>query len=379
MQLTWDQVFTWRLARHYVSESGPAVPAIVERICGVQAQVGSAAETAVALRSAKPEPGALTRELGAGTLLKTWAMRGTLHALTPRSAAAFLPLMAATRVWEKASWQKVFGATPAEVAALTEAVPQVLADGPLTREELVEALLADQAFHKLGEELKSGWGALLKPLSWQGALCHGAAQGNRITFTTPAQLIPGWTDLPTAEEAGPVAVAAYLAAYGPATPETFDAWLSRGNNRKPAVRAWFSALGDALTEVEIEGVRAYLRTEDVDELAAATPRESVHLLGAFDQYVLGPGTKDTELLPAAHRSEVSKKAGWIAPIVVVDGRIAGTWELDGPDLSVALFDGAKLPAKRLDPAVARVAAALGLDAVKVRSAQTRPPSIPSTG
>ncbi|MEV6280718.1 winged helix DNA-binding domain-containing protein [Nocardia sp. NPDC051832] len=369
VQVTWEQVFTWRLARQFVSEPAAArVPAIVERLCGVQAQVGSAAETAVALRRKTPKPGALTEALGTGAVVKTWAMRGTLHALTPEGAAAFLPLMAATKVWEKPSWQKAFGATPAEVEALTEAVSQVLANKALTREELVEALLADKAFHKMGAELKSGWGALLKPLAWQGALCHGAAQGNRVTFTTPAELIPGWKGLPEPDEAAPAAVTAYLGAYGPATPETFDAWLSRGNNRKPVVRGWFSDLGDDLAEIEIDGVKAFLRAEHVDELAAVRPRQSVHLLGAFDQYILGPGTKDTELLPAAHRSDVSRTAGWIAPLVVIDGRIAGTWELDGAHLAVSMFDGAKPPAKQLATAAARVAAALGLDGLKVVSA-----------
>ncbi|GAB2668121.1 winged helix DNA-binding domain-containing protein [Nocardia goodfellowii] len=370
MRVGWDQVFRWRLARQYVSEPTAApVPALVERLCGVQTQVGSAAETAVALRRAHPESGALTRALGQGALVKTWAMRGTLHALAPASAAAFLPLMAATRIWEKPSWQKTFGATPAEVEALTEAVSGILADRPLTREELVAALLADRAFHKLGEELKSGWGALLKPLAWQGALCHGAAQGNRITFTTPAQVIPGWQGLPEPDEAAPAAVVAYLGAYGPATPDTFDAWLSRNNNRKPTVRRWFSELGDALTEVDVEGTKAYIRAEHADELAAAKPGHSVHLLGAFDQYILGPGTKDTELLPAAYRSEVSKKAGWIAPIVVVDGRIGGTWEIDGGDLVVSLFGGVTVPVRKLEPAAGRVAAALGIESVKVRVAQ----------
>ncbi|WP_194813614.1 winged helix DNA-binding domain-containing protein [Nocardia sp. XZ_19_385] len=369
MQVSWDQVFTWRLARQYISDPTSAqVPVIVERLCGVQTQVGSAAEAAVALRRKTPKSGALSQALSKGTLFKTWAMRGTLHALTPESAAAFLPLMAATRIWEKPSWQKTFGATPAEVEALTAAVSQILENKALTRDELVEALLADKAFHKMGEELKSGWGALLKPLAWQGALCHGAAQGNRVTFTTPAKLIAGWKSLPEPDAAAPAAVTAYLGAYGPATPDAFDGWLSRNNNRKPAVRGWFSDLGDALTQVDIEGTKAYIRAEHADELAAVQPQKSVHFLGAFDQYVLGPGTKDTELLPAAHRSDVSRTAGWIAPLVVVDGRIAGTWERDGGNLVVSMFDGAKPPAKKLDAAASRVAAALGIDVVKVVSA-----------
>ncbi|MFI7000684.1 DNA glycosylase AlkZ-like family protein [Nocardia sp. NPDC050175] len=82
MRLTWDQVFAWRLRRQYVAEPAAGVSEIVARLCGVQAQVTSAAEMAVALRSSAPAGGALVGELNDGTLIKTWAMRGTLHALT---------------------------------------------------------------------------------------------------------------------------------------------------------------------------------------------------------------------------------------------------------------------------------------------------------
>ncbi|MGV9821850.1 winged helix DNA-binding domain-containing protein [Nocardia xishanensis] len=368
MRVTWEQVFAWRLARQYVSRpAASSVPELVGRLCGVQAQVTSAAETAVALRSAAPEDGAVVRALSNGTLIKTWAMRGTLHAMTPTGAAAVLPLIASARTWEKPSWQRTFGATPAEVAALTEAVGGILADAELTREELVEALLADKAFHKLGEELRSGWGALLKPLAWQGAICHGPARGTKVTFTSPARLIPDWPGSAEPDVAAPAAITAYLGAYGPATPEVFDAWLSRNSLRKTTVRGWFAELGDALTPVEVEGRTGYVLTEHADELAAIEPPTSVHLLGPFDQYVLGPGTGDTELLSKAHRARVSRTAGWIAPIVVVDGRIAGTWEREGAEVVVSMFDGAPLP-KNIDAAVERVAKAAGLDTEAVRVA-----------
>ncbi|WP_324188745.1 winged helix DNA-binding domain-containing protein [Nocardia flavorosea] len=368
MRVTWEQIFGWRLARQFVAPpAASSVPELVGRLCGVQAQVTSAAETAVALRSAAPEDGAVVSALSNRTLIKTWAMRGTLHAMTPAGAAAVLPLIASARVWEKPSWQRTFGATPTEVATLTEAVGGILGDAELTREELVEALLADKAFHKLGKELRSGWGTLLKPLAWQGAICHGPTRGNKVTFTSPARLIPDWPGLAEPDSAARAAITAYLGAYGPATPEIFDAWLSRNSLRKTTVRGWFAELGDALTSVEVEGRTGYVLTEHADELAATEPTTSVHLLGPFDQYVLGPGTGDTELLPKAHRALVSRTAGWIAPIVVVNGRIAGTWELKSDEVVVSMFDSAPLP-KKLDAATDRVARAAGLGSVRARAA-----------
>ncbi|MFC4373478.1 winged helix DNA-binding domain-containing protein [Nocardia halotolerans] len=365
LSVGWEQVFAWRLGRQFVTEptERPAED-VAARLGGVQAQVASAAETAVAVRSAPPRPNAVAEALAAGTLVKTWAMRGTLHAMAPEQAAAALSLIGSARTWEKPSWQKTFGATPEQVAALVEVVSGVLADRVLTREELVDAVLAEPGFAHLGEQLRSGWGAVLKPLAWQGALCHGPARGTKVTFTAPANLVPGWAGVPEPEAAASTLIRAYLGAYGPATPEAFDAWLSRNSLRKTVVRGWFAAMGDELTEVQVQGRTGWLLTEFVDDLTAAGPDGAIHLLGPFDQYVLGPGTADTTLLPAAHRAKVSRTAGWISPLVLVEGRIAGTWELDGEQVVVSLFEG-RLPKRELSAAVDRLATAIGADGLTV--------------
>ncbi|MFF2550249.1 winged helix DNA-binding domain-containing protein [Nocardia sp. NPDC058058] len=361
MRVSWDQVFTWRMGRQFIAaRDGANAVAVVGRLAGVQAQVTSAAETAVAIRTTKGEPGAVVKALGDGKLVKTWAMRGTLHALTPDIAAGVLSLMGSARTWEKPSWTKVYGATPADVAALVDAVGEILDGAILSRDELVSAIVAEPRFHPLGEQLRSGWGSVLKPLAWQGALCHGPADGNSITFTSPAHLVPDWKGIPEPDAAAPEIIAAYLGAYGPAAPETFDAWLSRGNIKKPVLRRWFAELGDRITEVEVEGRKGYILTEHADALATTEPAHSVRLLGAFDQYVLGPGTADAALLSAEHRAKVSRTAGWISPLVLIDGAIAGTWEVTGTDLIVSMFDDAPAPLSELSAEAAHVARALGI-------------------
>ncbi|MFJ5229085.1 DNA glycosylase AlkZ-like family protein [Kitasatospora sp. NPDC088391] len=154
-------------------------------------------------------------------------------------------------------------------------------------------------------------------------------------------------------------------AYGPATPERFDAWLSRNSLRKVVLKGFVAALGDRVAEVRVAGEPALALAAHVEELAAVRPSSSVHLVGAFDQYVLGPGTKAAEILPAAHRAKVSRAGGWIAPLLLVDGRIAGTWEQEGPVLTVTPFEGA--PEEReLAAAVERLAAAAGAPVTAVQ-------------
>ncbi|MEV0355394.1 crosslink repair DNA glycosylase YcaQ family protein [Nocardia sp. NPDC050697] len=358
LRLTAAQVFAWRLRRQFLTEPAGSALAVVRRLAGVQAQVASAAELAVALRCAEPAADALAELLGARKVLRTWAMRGTLHVLTPELAAAALALMASARTWEKPVWTRNFGATPEQITALGAAVAEILAAATLSREELVAAVIARPGLGHLDEQLRSGWGAVLKPLAWQGILCHGAAQGGRVTFTSPARAVTGWPGLPEPDAAAATLIPAYLGAYGPAAPETFDTWLSRNALRKTVLRRWFAELGNALTPVEVDGRGCFARTEDLDELAAAKPVPGVLLLGSFDQYVLGPGTTDTALVPAAHRTAVSRPGGWISPVVIEGGRVTGTWEREGDDIVVTPF-GKAPPARALDAAAARLSSAAG--------------------
>ena len=96
--VTWPQALAWRLRRHHLDPAVPGAPdvaAVVRDLCGVQAQVASSAEQAIRVRRATDDPDEVAAALTTGALLKTWAMRGTLHLLTPDAGPAFLSLMAA--------------------------------------------------------------------------------------------------------------------------------------------------------------------------------------------------------------------------------------------------------------------------------------------
>ncbi|SHM49112.1 winged helix DNA-binding domain-containing protein [Cryptosporangium aurantiacum] len=362
MKVSWEQVFAWRMRRQYLDPrtTRPATE-IVSRLCGVQAQVASAAETAVGLRRSAPERDGVAGALADRSLMKTWAMRGTLHLLRPSEAGAYLSLLETGGFWRKPSWQRVAGVTPEQIDELTEKVGDVLDGAVLTRDQLVTEIVRDERFAGLETQLRSGWGQVLKPLAWRGVLCHGPNQGSRITFTNPASQFPEWKQRPEPDEAAPAVIAAYLGAYGPATPEAFDGWLSRNGTSRPRLRRWFADLGDTLTEVDVEGRRTLILTEHADELADTPECTTVRLLGGFDQYVLGTGTNDEALLAKAHRAAVSRTAGWISPIVVVNGRIVGVWEVLDGEIVLTPFPGADpVPPDELARETAHVARAMGL-------------------
>ena len=363
VKVTWEAALAFRMRRHLLDPVGRlAAPRVASRLCGVQAQVASAAELAVRVRREASRPGEVGRALSEGRLIKTWAMRGALHLLTPEDAGIFLSLIASGRSWERPSWQRYFGMTTETMIALRGAVREALDDAVLTRDELVAAVTARRGLEHVGDELRSGWGTVLKPLAWQGDLCHGPSRGGRITFMRPEAASSRWAGMPDPDAAAPAAIAAYLGAYGPATVDAFGDWLSGGWFGKRKLRSWFEALGDRLVEVEVGDERALALREDVDELASTRPTKALRLLPGFDQYVLGPGTGDGHVVPASRRAEVSRQGGWISPVVVAGGAVRGTWELEDDGVRVAWFrEAGALPRKALAGEVSRLSSILRRD------------------
>lgn len=363
MRITWAQALGWRMQRQLLDPVGSlSTVETVRRLGGLQAQVASAAALTLRLRRGASVPGEVSRAIAEGRLIKTWAMRGTLHLLTPQEGGAFLSMLAAGRSWELPSWQRSFGMENRHWDRLRSVVREALAGPALTREQLIAAIVTEPQLSHLAKELRSGWGTLFKPLAYQGDLCQGPGRGKWVTFTRPDVISSQWAGVPDPDDAAPIVIRAYLGAYGPATTDNLRNWLARGRVSVRRLRAWVKALGDRLTEVDVDGQPAWMRTEDVDELAAARPSTAVRLLPGFDAYVLGPGTDDPHIIAPPRRGAVSRAAGWISPVVVAGGVVSGTWGLDDDTARVTWFrEAGRAPKKALDSEVGRLSPLVGRD------------------
>ena len=218
LRIRWDQALAWRMQRHLLDPVGDLSVAAGRREAVRRPGAGRVIRgLAIRVRRTTSRPGEVARALSQGRLVKTWAMRGTLHLLRPEDAGAYLALIAAGRPWERPSWQRYFGVDTRALELLRRVAREALDGAVLTREELIEAIVAQRGLGHIGEELRSGWGTLLKPLAWQGDLCFGPSRGNRVTFMRPEDASTRWVELPDPDEAARTAIASYVGAYAPTT------------------------------------------------------------------------------------------------------------------------------------------------------------------
>lgn len=359
MRITWAQALSWRLRRQFLASDGGStgspvtVGEVVGRLGALPAWSGDP-EYAVRIRHGDGAAGTVDRSLRDGTLVRVFAFRGATHLMTPDSAAVHLPLRAAGRMWERQSWQDFYRLAPADWPELRSAVREAVADGPLTLPGLADTVTADRRYAHLREHLSEA-GTFLKPFFWQGDLCFGPSQDGQPTVQALADN-PRWPGLPDLDAAGREAVTGYLSAYGPATPDRVHYWLGEGLGAgRKRIRGWLADLADRLTEVEVDGEPALVPTHLAEDLAAAEPTDEVRLLTGHDQWVLGPGTADTAVVPPTIRAAVTRGAN----LVTVGGVVSGTWKVTGSHLTVTWADGAGASPSRVEEEVARVGRLLG--------------------
>ena len=265
--------------------------AAVKAVFGVQAQDRRAAQLAVRART----DGATLDALGPG-LVRTWAMRGTLHLLTAEDLPTALAIYGPLHLKRGRRRLTQLGLDPDAAERSTELTAEILpAEGPLTRHELA-ARLRDRGVPVDAEGQA--------PIHVVARAAHAGVlievEENRYG---PLDLGP----LPDREDALVELARRYAAGHAPATEEDFAAW---------------SGLP-----------KADLRWEEPETEDAG--KGGVRLLPAFDEWLLGWKSR-APILPRDHAQQVAPGGGIIRPVAIADGRVFATWRLDRPKRRVEI-------------------------------------------
>jgi uncharacterized protein YcaQ len=313
------------MERHrLVERAGPdELPAVAARICGLHAQVMSSAELTVWARVDGLARDAVQEALWEErSLVKLWAMRGTLHLLPASELGLWLAGLATYEHYLKPGWLRGFKLSREELEDLIDAIGQALGGKLLTRQELAEEVERASGSAGMGERIRGSWGPYLKPASFRGRLCFGPNDGQKVRFTTPDSWVKGPIDAVEPATALAEITRRHLGAYAPATREELARWWAVS----PAqAKRMLVALGHEAAEVDVGGEPHWMLAADAVEAADARPPKVARLLPGFDQWVIGASRNSPALLDPEHKARVYRPQGWISPVLLVNGRIEGVW------------------------------------------------------
>jgi len=332
--LSEDQARRLRLRSQRLTGERPSgVHELVRVMGGIQAQDTAASRLAVRPRAAGLDAVAVREACNRErSVVRTWAMRGTLHMVAAEDAGWLVALLGPGFAAANRRRRRQLGLDDDTCDRGLRAIGKVLAGGPLPRGELVSGIAREGV---VVDPRSQAPAHLVAYAAMRGLVCRGPdLDGDEPTYV----LLEDWLGTRSRSLDPEAALAEltrrYLGAHGPAAPADLAAWAGIAAGQ---ARRGFELVAGELVEVCAAGAPAWtLRGATLPRQGSGRPR--VRLLYRFDDYLLGWRGRDL-ILEAGFAHRIQAGGGWIHPAVVVDGRVVGTWRLTsgaGGRLSVAV-------------------------------------------
>jgi hypothetical protein len=289
---------------------------VVRDAAGIQAQDANAARLGIRARSARTSVSDVERARAEDrSIVRTWAMRGTLHLLATEDLCWQRTLFAERELeWSRRRLSEALGVDRrAQERSVRLIVRMLEKEGVVTRREVLDRLEGAG----IEFERQTAGHHLPRLAVLEGVACLGPDRGRDTTYV----LTRDWIGEPPAVErdrALAELASRYLAAFGPADEADMAAWAGLGLGE---CRAALASISSELAEVRVGPLRlAMLRRATL-----RGPRgRLVRMLPGFDNYLIGHASRDFAV-PPEHAGRVWPGGGIIRPTVLVDGHAIGTW------------------------------------------------------
>ncbi|WP_295126252.1 winged helix DNA-binding domain-containing protein [uncultured Chitinophaga sp.] len=287
---------------------------VVHALGAMQAQDFAGAKWSIALRLPQATEDDIDDAIAKKQVIRTWALRNTLHFVSPKDVRWMLSLLRDRLLQNAKSSNKLLGLDEKTLVKGLKVITNQLEGGNiLTRDELGEALLQKKLAideHRLSHFL--GRAAI------DQLICFGPRRGKEFTFALLDEWAPATKPLER-EEALATLASRYLTSHAPATIKDFS---------------WWSGLTPTIATEAFELVKADFSRETIDgeeywiPLTATVSNTggSIHLLPGFDEYMLGY-TNRFHVVDQQHYQKIAgTKNGQFASTVVINGKVAGVWK-----------------------------------------------------
>jgi hypothetical protein len=286
---------------------------VVRWLVASQAQDFAGAKWSLGLRASAANDADVEREFNEGAFLRTHMMRPTWHFVAQEDIRWMLALTAPRVNLMNAHQYRKVGLDGATLRKATAILTRALEGGRhLTRDELRELL----ARARIGTE-EQRMAYMLMHAELDAAICSGPRRGKQFTYALLDERAARARVL--SREDGLVELAdRYFVSRGPATVQDFAKW---------------SGLTVADARRGLEAVAPKLRHQVVDGTTywscVSVPRalrpSRCHFLSIYDEYISSYRDRRAICEPA-YATKLVAKGNALAYVLLVDGRIAGTWK-----------------------------------------------------
>lgn len=314
--MTLDELKLRRLAGQHLL--APAdTQTVVKDLCGVQAQYLSHAFHGLAIRAG---------EVNTSGLVKNWTIRGTMHLFSMEDLHLFLHEGRTHHLRAVDTMESDCYIDAERKAYFADLIVDAVARGIEEREALKVICEKAGMSESEGKSLFDPWGGLIRALCETGRLCH------KVQEKKAYEVCPAFE--PMAEEQACLELARrYFTHFGPATMK--DAAYFFGTTQSK-VKAWLKGL-PVLETVLDRKTYFYIDHGNVEGILP-----SCLFLGGFDQLMLGYEKTESLFLSLEHMRDIFNLAGIVRPAILIEGNVAGWWNLKNRNLTITVFGNQNL-------------------------------------
>jgi hypothetical protein len=314
--MTTGEIAVQRLHNQQIAQPTFAHPGeVVAWLGAVQAQDFLGALWAVGLRTPDATEQTIEQALAEKTIVRTWPMRGTIHFVAAADVRWMLDLLAPRVVKRSTARRTQLGLDETVITASAKVIAGALRGGKqLPRNTIYQLLEAANIATDSSRGLH-----ILGRLAHDGLLCFGARAGKQPTFALLEEWVPGAKSLPRDEALATLSLR-YFRGHGPATLQDFMWWSGL---TAAEAKAGLAAVAGQLGR-ELVGEQEYYFAQDPPAAAARPP--DAFLLPPFDEFLVGYRDRSAALDAQHNELIVPGGNGMFNPIVVIGGRVVGTWK-----------------------------------------------------
>ena len=284
----------------------------VKDLCGVQAQFLSHALHGLSIRC---------NEVSTDGLIKSWTNRGTMHLFSQDDLPLFLHEGRSHFLRPVDTLESDTCMRAERKAYFADVILGGIGQGIDQRDDLKRLCESRGMTEAEAKSAFDPWGGLIRALCESGKLYHKVQEKKAFQLCPPFE--------PMDESSARLELLRrYFAHFGPATIK--DAAYFFGSTQ--------AQVRKQLTQLPVE--ETYWNGKTYFYIGTALENggmPSFLFLAGFDQFLLGYDKTESLVLSKDHLREIYNLAGIVRPAVLVNGQVAGWWNLKNSKLKIILF------------------------------------------